>query len=344
VSTARAPTDSLLYLSGAEVVELLKTIDPVGVVTSAFLALRSGQAEITPEAALRWTAADGTAARSLVLPARYADAYGCKIINACIGNPDHDLPRAHGLIVLADPDTAAPIGILEGGHISALRTAAVSVAALGAVRDIGAVRHVALIGCGRQSRTHLELLAARTRLATIAVYDTNPERAVDFARAGATLVPAATVTVADSAWAAVHRADVSIAATTTTTPYLPLDWLPVDAVLLNVSLDDAAEDLLLGCGYLVVDDWELVRQDETRLLGRLARVGRISGPGMPAPAGGRAVDAEVGALLAGDGPALGGAPGPVVINPFGMGVHDIAVAAHVFAAARDRHVGTRLPR
>jgi N-[(2S)-2-amino-2-carboxyethyl]-L-glutamate dehydrogenase len=339
-----ASADALLYLCAAEVAELAKAIDPVEVVTSAFRALRGGRAEITPEAALRWTAADGTAARSLILPARYADAYGCKIINACVGNPDRGLPRAHGLVVLADPDTAAPICILEGGQISALRTAAVSVAALRAVRDIGMIRHLALLGCGRQARTHLELLAARTRVATVTVYDTSPERAAAFARTAAALVPAAVMTVADSARAAVHSADVCIAATTTTTPYLPLDWLPRDAVFLNVSLDDATEELLLGCGYLVVDDWELVRQDETRLLGRLALAGRVSGPGVPAPPGGRAVDAELGTLLADHGPEPADAPGPVVINPFGMGVHDIAVAAHVYAAALDRPASTWLPR
>ncbi|WP_249714676.1 ornithine cyclodeaminase [Rhizomonospora bruguierae] len=344
VPSTQAPADALLYLSAAEVAELVKAIDPVEVVAGAFLALRDGRAGITPEAALRWTAADGTAARSLILPARYAGAYGCKIINACIGNPDRGLPRAHGLIVLADPDTAAPAGILEGGLISALRTAAVSTVALRAVRELGAVRHLALLGCGRQARTHLELLAARTRLATVTVYDAVPERAAAFARAAGALVPAAGVTVADSARAAVSTAEVSIAATTTTSPYVPLEWLPRDAVFLNVSLDDATEELLLGCGYLVVDDWALVREDETRLLGRLARAGRVSGPGVPAPPGGRAVDAELATLVAGSGPGPTGSAGPVVVNPFGMGIHDIAIGAGVYAAALERGAGTWLPR
>jgi ornithine cyclodeaminase len=32
-----------------------------------------------------------------------------------------------------------------------------------------------------------------------------------------------------------------------------------------------------------------------------------------------------------------------VINPFGMGVHDIAVAAAVYARAAELGLGTRLP-
>nr|WP_232534273.1 ornithine cyclodeaminase [Plantactinospora sp. KBS50] len=283
------------------------------------------------------------------------------------------------MVVLADPDTAAPSCILEGGQISALRTAAVSMVALRAVRDLGTVRELAVLGCGRQARTHLELLAARTRLASLTVHDTSADRAAAFARSAAALVPGATITVADTARDAVSAATVTIAATTTTSPYVPLDWLPPDGVFVNVSLDDATEDLLLGCDYLVVDDWELVSEDDTRLLGRLARAGRVTGPGEPAPPGGRAVDAELASLVSGGEPAgsggepagsggepagsgggmpagsgggmpagsSGGTPaaaGLVVINPFGMGVHDIALAAHVHAAALDRRAGTWLPR
>lgn len=334
------PDNALLYLSTADVADVLKAVDPVAVVTGAFLALRDGRAGITPEAALRWTAGDGTGARSLILPARYDGSYGCKIINACIGNPERGLPRAHGLVVLADPDTAAPACIMEGGQISALRTAAVSMVALAAVRDIGAIRHLAVLGGGRQAQTHLQLLADRAGLTGVTVYDTSPERAAAFARAAATLAPGAEVRVAASARAAVEAADVTVAATTTTTPYVEPAWLPPEAVFVNVSLDDATEELLLGCDYLVVDDWELVRDDDTRLLGRLAQAGRVSGPGEPVPSGGRAVDAEIATLVR----APVSATGKVVINPFGMGVHDIALGAHVYAAALDRGAGTALPR
>src|ERR1044071_185580 len=148
--------EPLLYLGAAEVVDLCGRIDPIDAVSDAFRAVRAGRAGIAPEAALRWQAPDGTAARSLVLPAHYDDAYGCKLINACIGNIDRGLPRAHGLITLFDPETAAPVVIMDAGHISALRTAAVWVAALGAVRAPGTVDRVAFLGCGRQSATHLD--------------------------------------------------------------------------------------------------------------------------------------------------------------------------------------------
>lgn len=334
-----ATGNALLYLTAAQVAELCGEIDPLKVVTSAFLAVRAGRAEVAPEAALRWTAPDGTAARSLMLPARHVAAYGCKVINACIGNPARGLPRAHGLILLFDQETAAPVCVMDAGYISALRTAAVSLAAVRAIRDLAAVRRVALLGCGRLASTHLELLAARAEPEAVDVYDVQAGRAADFADQARQLLPSAAVTVADEPRAAVRGADLTVAATTTTTPYVALDWVRPGAVFVNVSLDDATEELLLGCERLFVDDWSLVSDDQTRLLGRLARAGMVTGPGDAPPPGGRQVDGDLAALLAGTCPGAVTEADRVVINPFGMGVHDIALAAQVYAGASAGDVG-----
>src|SRR5438270_12300869 len=114
VPTVAESANTLRYLDGAQVDALCRQFDPLDVLTDTLRAVRRGTAGITPEAALRWRSADGTAARSLILPAHDGDAYGCKIINACIGNPNRGLPRASGLILLFDPVTAAPVCVMEG--------------------------------------------------------------------------------------------------------------------------------------------------------------------------------------------------------------------------------------
>jgi ornithine cyclodeaminase/alanine dehydrogenase-like protein (mu-crystallin family) len=336
--------EPLVYLTAAEVVDLCRRIDPVEVVTGAFRAVRAGTAAIAPEAALRWRAPDGTAARSLVLPAHYGDAYGCKLINACIGNISRGLPRAHGLITLFDPETAAPRCVMDAGHVSALRTAAVSVAALAAARDVGAVERVSFLGCGRQAATHLDVLLTRVKPAQVTVYDADPARGAAFADTVRRQLPGATVRAVGTPEEAVRAADVTVAVTTTTTPYVPLEWTGPGSVFLNVSLDDATEDLLLGCDHLFVDDWALIAEDETRLLGRLAHAGRAVGPEDPGVPGARRVDADLPTLLSGSYGRTITPTDRIVVNPFGMGVHDIAIAAHVYAAATHDGVGARLPR
>lgn len=340
----RYAPDPLLYLDASTVESLCDTIDPVVAIRDAFAAIATSDAAIFPEAAMRWIAADGTAARSLVLPARYRDAYGCKVINACIGNVERGIPRAHGLIVLHDPQTAAPACILEGGRISALRTAAVSIVAVGALGRLEDVRSAGFVGCGRQAMTHLELLVSRCRPERIAVHDIDRGRADAFAAKAGTLAPTLDVVVSPDAAGAVRGAALVVAATTTTTAYVELDWLDPGATFVNVSLDDATEELLLGCDHLVVDDWELVSADDTRLLGRLAAAGRVSGPGERSPANGRAVDADIATLVTARPARVVEPTDRVVVNPFGMGVHDIALADRVRAAAVEQGAGISLPR
>lgn len=331
------------YLDRETVASLCTRIDPLEAVTEALLAVRANRSGVATEAALRWTAPDGSAARSLVLPAWHDGAYGCKIINASLGNVDRGLPRAAGLILLYDSETAEPVCLMEGAQISALRTAAVSVAALRAVRPLPTVDRVALLGCGVQARTHLGLLAAHGAVKSVIVYDLSRSRCETFADELRATLPQIDVEIAADPESAVRAAPVTLATTTTTTAYVPLAWLPEGSVFLNVSLDDAAEDVLLGVEHLFVDDWHLVSEDDTRLLGRLAQAGRATAPGTETP-GARQVDADLATLLSGAYTRPITSTDRTVINPFGMGVHDVALAARVHAIACDEDAGVFLPR
>ncbi|MFF4077778.1 ornithine cyclodeaminase [Streptomyces sp. NPDC001777] len=337
--------DTIRYLTGAEVEELSRGLRIVDLVRDTLLAFRRGSAGLTPEAALRWTAPSGAAARSLILPGWSGTGYGCKIINSSLGNHERGVARAAGIIVLADPETAHPSCVMEGARISALRTAGVSLAAVEAVRGLASVTSVAFLGCGRQARAHQELLTAECpELERVLLYDHDPASRERFAAEWRRVTPGVEVRCVELAREAVAGAELTVAATTTTESYVESDWLPEGATFVNVSLDDASEGLLMGCDHLFVDDWELVSGDDHRLLGRLSRAGRVSGPGSVPPAGGRAVDAELPALVAGDYARDVGARDRVVVNPFGMGVHDIALADVIHARAAAAGVGTLLPR
>ncbi|MFG1676343.1 ornithine cyclodeaminase [Micromonospora sp. NPDC049282] len=334
--------EPLLYLSEADVTKICQSFDPLAIVEDTFRRVAQGTASVTAEAALRWTAPDGTAARSLVLPANSGINHGCKIINSCLGNLDRGLPRAHGLIVLHDHETAAPTCVMEGGTISALRTAAVSAVAVRALRDVAAIRTIAVLGCGRQAATQLNLLTPLcANLRRILAFDLNVERAKRLTDSHS---HQAEIHVADDAETAVRGAELVVAVTTTTTPYAQLDWLQPGATFLNVSLDDATEELLLGSDHLVVDDWNLVRNDRHRLLGQLAQAGKVTGPTDSPTANRRKIDADLATVVSGRYERPVQPHHRVVVNPFGMGVHDIAIAAEVQAAAARSGKGTLLPR
>jgi ornithine cyclodeaminase len=56
------------------------------------------------------------------------------------------------------------------------------------------------------------------------------------------------------------------------------------------------------------------------------------------------VDGELGQVLAGLCPGRRDAGERIVVNPFGMALEDVALAASVVGVARERGVGTRIPR
>jgi ornithine cyclodeaminase len=350
LAVERGLTSDIRYLSAADVDAALKSVDVPAVVGSALVAHASGYTRLPPEAVMRWTAPSGGAARCLALPGAVGEPTGprgIKIINASVGNPARGLPRASGLTMLFDAETAQVVAVLAAGRISAERTAAVS---LLAARELGSpdATEVGVIGAGPLARAHIGLFATRLpHLRRFHVFDVDRGRAAALvAEAAERLAPAGfEVRAASGAEDAVREADVIVTVTTTTTGYIEYGWLRRGATIVNVSLDDVLPDVVHNADRVIVDDWALVAGDDVRLLGRMARSGELVGPGIaPVRPGQRSVDAELGAVLAGTAPGRA-SPGEIVlVNPFGLGIEDVAVADEVLREAVRLKLGQWLPR
>ena len=128
---------------------------------------------------------------TLFMPAYLAESGGLaqKIVSVFAGNPARRLPVINGLIVVLDPDTGLPTGLLEGGTLTSIRTAA----AAGLATDL-----LALPASNVMAGAHLNLSGAYTPAmqeappATVArarVYVDQPEAAL--AEAGDLLKPLA---------------------------------------------------------------------------------------------------------------------------------------------------------
>ncbi|MGW4509761.1 ornithine cyclodeaminase family protein [Streptomyces sp. NPDC004436] len=344
-------SDTLFYLTRAEVARALEKIDVVSVAADTLRAHGRGDTTVPDEAYMGWTTPDGHSARSLNMPGSVSGpdrAIGTKIINASLGNTARGIPRADGVTLLFDAETAHPYAMMDAALISATRTAAVSVAAIEAFAP-RPVEVLGLIGCGTQADTHLRLLLSRhASLRTVQVHDRDPACAAAFAERHRDLAAAngARITVMAEAEHAVRGADVVIPLTTVTEGYIRHAWLHPGAVVVHVSLDDLLPEVVLRASRLVVDDWNLVRSDPRRLLGRMYRQGRIHwhAEAPPGPEA-KSVDGELGSYLNGDMPTDGvDGSGITVVNPFGMSVQDVALAHRVVATAREMGSGTCLVR
>src|SRR5574340_903508 len=143
-------------------------------------------------------------------PTGAADLLGLKWVTVFAGDTAAGLPAIHATVVLSDPCTGAPRAILDGGPITAQRTAAVSGVALrlfGPPGDRSAVE-VGLLGAGVQARSHLPVLGRLLPGASLRIHDRHPERAAALARFAAPVPGIAAAVDAPSAQAAVEGAAV----------------------------------------------------------------------------------------------------------------------------------------
>lgn len=331
--------ETLLFLRRAEVVECLQNCDPVDIVRRALLAHGAGNTVLPSEAYLSWSNARGAYTRSIGMPGAVGGTdFGMKIINASVTNPDLGMERAGGLGLCFDPETARISAVMEVGVLSAVRTAAVSCLAIDAVGYRDAER-VGVVGCGAQARLHLALLLSRTPSVTeITLFDNRPDTAHELASALRSRHPEVTVTVCPAVPAAMSGRDVVLFLTTATEGYVERSWIAPGCLLVNVSLGDLTDEVLIDAHRLYVDDVRLIMENPRRPLGRLINEGRIASTA----AGGPAVTATIAELLAGTDVPAPPADGYLVVNPFGLGVLDVALFAAVRSYAEQTGRGEHL--
>jgi ornithine cyclodeaminase/alanine dehydrogenase-like protein (mu-crystallin family) len=342
--------NSLLYLRRCDVQEIAKAMDPVAVLREVFRSHASGHAQVPEEAYLRWS--DGNEQiRSLAMPGYVGGAFqaaGVKIINSNPANPERGIPRADGLTVIHESRSGRIVCVMEGAFLSGLRTAAVTMLAaeLLAPADLSTV---AILGAGFLAQSHIDLIPRYLRgVKRILVYDIRPERASVLQERNMACLAAANVTISvvASAEPAIREADLVIPVTTTTTGYIPYEWLKPGCLVVNVSLDDVEAEVALRADLLVVDDWNLVKHDQHRLLGRMFRAGQITGPNgsVSEPSPKRAIDAELGEIILGVKQGRRSPVDIVLMNPFGIAIEDVALGAKIYERAKTQGMGIQLPR
>ena len=113
------------------------------------------------------------------------DLAGVKWVTAFPGNRAMGLPAIHALVLLSDATTGVPSAIVDGGPITAQRTAAVSGVALREWwphnRRNGPAR-IALVGAGVQGESHVEVLASVAPAGcTLMIVDRHAESAAHLA-------------------------------------------------------------------------------------------------------------------------------------------------------------------
>src|SRR5437879_6067757 len=151
-----------------------------------------------------------------MMPARTPDGLGIKLVTFYPRNAERGIPTHMATIFLADPETGAPLAVMDGTLITEMRTAAVSAVATKLLASPDA-KILAILGSGVQARSHVEALRLVRNFAEIRVWSHTAANAERFAKE----IGAKTM----SAEAAVRDADVVVTATNSKMSILRGAWL-----------------------------------------------------------------------------------------------------------------------
>ncbi|MHB8614348.1 MAG: ornithine cyclodeaminase family protein [Candidatus Dormibacteraceae bacterium] len=311
----------LLYLSRADVERLLDIDSMLDALGRALVVFSSGQASVPPRAGARVGDRGILGAMPGYVP---GIALEVKLVSVFPANHARGLPSHQGLIAIFDEADGAPLAVMDGTYITAMRTGGTAaVAARMLAREDASV--LAILGAGVQGGSHLETFPRIRDFTQIRI----ASRDVAKAKALAARHPRAVV--AKSFEAAVRGADVVACCTDAREPVLRLEWLKPGVHVSSVGGTWGPE---LDAGTIAA----------SRLF-----VEWRGAATTPPPAGAielQGLDAagltEVGEVIAGTRPGRESADEITIYKSTGHAVEDAAAARLVYDRARAEGVGVSL--
>ena len=295
----------MLVLSREDVERLLDVDLLLERLERAFVELSAGRASVPPR-----VAAFAPAGLLAAMPGYVDGVLAAKLVAVF---PDHE-PSHQALIAVFDPETGTPLAVMDGTHVTAVRTGASSAVATRALAREDS-RVLAVLGAGVQGRSHMDAVRRVRSFGEVRVASRSFEHAAALAEEmGAVAV--------GSFEEAVRGADVVCCCTHSSVPVLSREWLSPGTHVTSVGA--------------ALDGPELDR--ETVEAGLLCVESRVAFE--PPPAGSFELQGlepndavEVGEVLAGTRPGRTSDDQITVYKSMGHAVEDAAAAALVLEQA-----------
>jgi ornithine cyclodeaminase/alanine dehydrogenase-like protein (mu-crystallin family) len=265
------------------------------------------------------------------------NAAGIKIVSFFGRNAGSPVPVIHALVYMIDAETGKPLGIMEGGYVTALRTGAVS----GAATDLLARADssvVAIIGTGVQGVTQAAAICAVRPIKTIIGVDPRQEARDQFvARLKADWPEIdAQVETTDSADHAVAAADIVCCSTTARQPVFHdgavRRGLHINAVGAFTPEMQEVPPATLARATIVVDNIAACQEEAGDLI-KATNEGAINASDWTR---------ELGQVVSGDAPARSSDTEITFFKSVGNAVQDVVVGKCALQRAAELGIGTEL--
>jgi ornithine cyclodeaminase/alanine dehydrogenase-like protein (mu-crystallin family) len=316
---------TLRVLSASDIDRAIDMNGAMDVMSAAFGQLAKGRANVPQRLGLKTDTG-----LVLAMPGNLPDehALAIKIVTVFPDNSRRGLPSIFGLVVVLDAATGAPLALVEGGHLTAMRTGATSGLATRLMARADA-RTVALFGAGVQARTQLAGVRAVRDIREVRIVSRRAESAT---RLAGELTGVDTRVFHDAAQA-VRGADIVITATTCPTPLFPGDALEpgthVNAIGAYLATMREVDSAAIQRARVVVDTRE----------GALAEAGDLIIPIRERVIGANHIVAELSELVTGAIPGRTSQEEITLFKSVGHAAQDVALARRVLDIAIAQDIG-----
>lgn len=164
----------MLLLKKEDIKKVFSMEDAIEAVKEAFTLYSQGKSQVPLRTNIQVPKSNGTL---LFMPAfaEELDAASLKIVNIYPDNAKKNLPTAPAQVMLIDTTTGLVEAILDGTHMTQMRTGA----ATGTAFDVLGIMDAkvgAMIGTGGQAATQLEAMLCVRKLEKVKIYDLDRER------------------------------------------------------------------------------------------------------------------------------------------------------------------------
>jgi alanine dehydrogenase len=260
-------------------------------------------------------------------------ALGMKIVTYFQNNPTQRLPAILATIMLFSAETGKMIAVMDGGYITAIRTACVSALATKALAN-SETPVLAILGAGVQAKAHILALRRVRDFHRIKIYSpsgtSGPRLKNELANEGVA------IEIAANAQEAVRDADVIVTVTTAKEPIVDAGWLKPGAHINAVG--SHRPDLreidgpTLARAKVIVDSRQAIMAECGDILLAI-KENAISE---------NDIHAEIGEILAGSKPGRQNLEELTLYKSVGIAVQDVAAANLVYKKALQNKVGTKV--
>jgi len=311
-----------LILSQSDVRAVLAMDSAIASVEGAFAAHGRGDALMPPKVYLGLPQHHGD---FRAMPAYLDGAAGVKWVNAHPENPArYGLPSVLALYILSDPETAAPLAVMDGTLLTAVRTGAAAAVVSKYLAKRGP-RTIGFVGCGVQSRYLLEAHRFLFSGFEVRTFDVSAEASNRFAQeAGGVAVSAEQAAACD----------IVCTATPSRSPIIDRGWIRAGTHINALGADapgkQELDPRLLAEAKVVIDDWEQATESgEVNVALHRGDYRREQ------------IHATLGEVVAGKKAALEGEE-ITIFDSTGLAIQDLALARYVYERARERGLGTAM--